>query len=135
MSTLHAPGAWGFGKGGPFFVPLTREFAEQAWAAGTTKLPAESVELKAADFAPVARSEGARVVMGEDHPLKGALVHGGHRCVFLPWDATGFKGWIRCERGLGVSHAAVIREIGDDSRDETELTVFTDGRCVHDKRR
>lgn len=114
------------GAGKEFFIPLDRAWAELAWRSGAQKLPAESVELKAADF--IAGPRDRRVESG---PLKGATIY--HTTVFLSSGCSGFKGWVRCEPGLGISHAQVVREIGDDSRERTETTVFTDGSCVYQK--
>lgn len=130
-STLHSPDDWN--EEAPFFIPLTREYAEKAWDTGATKLPVESVELKASQFEAGYR-EGDRLIKDEANPLKGAHVHGKSTCVFLPSGYPSFKGWIRCEKGLGISHAAVVRELGDESRERTEITVFTDGSCVYEQR-
>lgn len=145
VSTLHSDD-WG-DEDDPFFIPLTQEYAKKAWAAGATKLPAESIKLKVSQF-KAGYGEGDRLINDEQNPLNGAVIYDGFdfvsglvgrivdwiwlkkesACVFLP---MGFVGWIQCQKGLAISHATVVRKLGDKSRDPTEITVFSDGSCIY----
>ncbi len=125
---LHGPDFW-FG-GGECFAPLNREWAEKAWVIGATQLPAESNPLAVADFNADGQ-HGWRRLDNPGSPLNGANLTKDGRTVFLADRSPRYKGWIRAQPGIGVSHAAVVRQAGDSSRERSELTVFTDGSCVY----
>lgn len=111
---------------GEYFIALSQPWAEKAWAAGATKLPAESVLLKAEDFEDRGSKDGWRVLRTQS-PLLGAQLSNCGTIFLASRGVDSFHGWVRVT-GLPVSHGAVVREVGDDSRANTELTVFTDGR-------
>jgi len=132
---IHAPIS---GEPGGMLVPLTREWAENAWASGATPLPEVIGEVPPTDqwdrrvedgFHRSAILVGVAKATGYGAPGEVNTIHlveGGGNCQRY------IAGWVRVpsDRQAAYPYGLTVRDPGDQIRGDREIAITTDGWVI-----